>query len=180
MVTAASSAPVFGISDTYLSHGIVGGFVVSFEEQGKIASRDILEILAGKPPQDIPIVHGPSEYLFDWRELRRWDLDQSKLPDGSTILFRQPTLWERHKLTLSAGMLIFVSLTLLTIYLLFEQKEPKRARKTQEQLSGMLINAQERERSRLAAEMHDDFSPAFGATGTRIGECGRGDWLFAE
>jgi len=109
--------------------------VVSFEEQGKIASRGILEILAGKPPQDIPIVHGPSEYLFDWRELRRWDLDQSKLPDGSTILFRQPTLWERYKLTLSAGMLIFVSLTLLTIYLLFEQKQPKRARKTQEQLS---------------------------------------------
>ena len=44
MVTAASSAPVFGISDTYLGHSIVGGFVVSFEEQGKIASRDVLEI----------------------------------------------------------------------------------------------------------------------------------------
>jgi hypothetical protein len=45
MVTAASSAPVFWISDTYLGHGIVGGFVVSFEEQGKITSRDVLEIL---------------------------------------------------------------------------------------------------------------------------------------
>jgi signal transduction histidine kinase len=55
-------------------------------------------------------------------------------------------------------MLIFVSLTLLTIYLLFKQKQLKRARKTQEQLSGRLINAQEKERSRLAAEIHDDFS----------------------
>jgi signal transduction histidine kinase len=158
MITTASSAPVFGISDSYLGHGTIGGFVASFEEQGKIAARDALEILAGKPPQDIPIVHGPSVYLFDSRELRRWNLDQSRLPGGSTILFRQPTLWERHKPTLVAGMLIFVSLSLLTIYFLFEQKQLKKARNAQEQLSGMLINAQEKERSRLASEIHDDFS----------------------
>ena len=158
LVTAASIAPVFGISSTYLGHGIVGGFVVSYEEQGKIASRDALEILGGKSPQDIPIVHGPSVYLFDWRELQRWNLDQSKLPTGSTILFRGPTPWERYNRTLVTGMLIFVSLTLLTIYILFEQKQLKRARKAHEQLSGRLINAQEKERSRLAAEIHDDFS----------------------
>jgi signal transduction histidine kinase len=158
MVTAASSAPVFGISDTYLGHGIVGGFVVSFEEQGKIASRDVLEILGGKPPQEIPVVYGPSVYLFDWRELQRWNLDQSKLPPVSTSLFRQPTLWERYNRTFVTGMLIFVSLILLTIYLLFKQKQLKQSRKTQERLSGMLINAQEQERSRLASEIHDDFS----------------------
>jgi signal transduction histidine kinase len=158
LITAASSAPVFGISSTYLGRGIVGGFVVSTEGQSKIAARDILEILAGKPPQDIPIVHGPSVYLFDWNELRRWNLDESKLPAGSTILFRPPTLWKQHKLTFVTGLLIFVSLGLLTIYLLFEQKQLKESRKTQEKLSGMLIKAQEQERSRLASEIHDDFS----------------------
>ena len=131
MIAGAANAPVFGISDTYLGHGIVGGFVVSFEEQGKIAARDALEILAGKPPQDIPIVHGPSLYLFDWRELQRWKLDESRLPAGSTILFRQPTLWEQHRRTLLTGLLVFVSLSLLTIYLLFERKQlqgPRRLR----------------------------------------------------
>jgi len=85
MIAGAANVPVFGISDTHLGHGIVGGFVVSFEEQGKIVGRDALEILAGKPPQDIPIVHGPSLYLFDWRELQRWKLDESRLPAGSTV-----------------------------------------------------------------------------------------------
>jgi signal transduction histidine kinase len=157
-IVAASNAPVFSISDTYLGHGIVGGFVVSFEEQGKIASRDVLDILGGKLPQDIPIVHGPSVYMFDERELRRWNLDENKLPAGSTIRFRQPTLWEQHKWTLLTGSLIIVGLALLTIYLLFKQKQLNRARKAQEQLSGMLLNAQEQERTRLAAEIHDDFS----------------------
>jgi signal transduction histidine kinase len=158
LVCAASSAPVFGISDTYLGRGIVGGFVVSFEEQGKIAARDALEILGGKPPQDIPVVHGPSAYMFDWRELRRWNLDQSKLPAESTILFRQPTVWERHQWTLLTGLLIFLSLTFLIIYQFFKQKQLKHARKTHEQLSGRLITVQEKERSRLASEIHDDFS----------------------
>ena len=47
-ITATSNSPVFGISDTYLGRGIVGGYVVSFEEQGKIAARDVIEILGGK------------------------------------------------------------------------------------------------------------------------------------
>jgi signal transduction histidine kinase len=158
LITAASSSPVFGISDTHLGHGIVGGFLVSVEGQGKIAARDALEILAGKPPQDIPIVHGPSFYQFDWRELQRWKLDQSKLPAGSAILFRQPTFWERNGPPLLTGLLIFSSFALLAVYLLFKQKQLKLARSEHNKLSGMLITAQEKERSRLAAEIHDDFS----------------------
>jgi signal transduction histidine kinase len=158
LIIAASSAPVFGISDTYLGRGVVGGFTVSFEEQGKIAARNILEVLGGKPPQDIPVVYGHGSYLFDWRELRRWKLDQSKLPTGSTVLFRQPTLWERNKWSVITGTLILVSLSLLTIYLLFKQKQLKETQKVQQQLSGMLINFQEKERHRIATFIHDDFS----------------------
>ena len=158
MIAGAANAPVFGIVDTQLGHGIVGGFVVSFEEQGKIVGRDALEILAGKPPQDIPIVHGPSLYLFDWRELQRWKLDESRLPAGSTVLFRPPTLWEQYRWTLLSGLVVLVSLSLMTIYLLFERKQLYAARNEQMRLSGMLINAQENERARLASELHDDFS----------------------
>jgi signal transduction histidine kinase/ABC-type uncharacterized transport system substrate-binding protein len=158
MITGAANAPVFGIGDTYLGHGIVGGFVVSAEEQGKIAGRDALEILRGKPPQDIPIVHGPSLYLFDWRQLQRWKLDESRLPAGSTVLFRQPTLWEQHGQTLFIGLLVLVTLSLLTFYLLFERNQLHAARNEQMRLGGMLINAQEGERARLASELHDDFS----------------------
>ena len=132
--------------------------MLSFEEQGKIAARDVMEILGGKQPREIPVVHDQSVYMFDWRQLRRWKLDEGKLPAGSTILFRQPTLWEQHKWTLLMGSLTMVGLGLLSIYLLYKQKQLKAARDAQVQLSGMLINAQETERSRLAAEIHDDFS----------------------
>ena len=169
MIAGAANAPVFGIADTYLGHGIVGGFVVSSEEQGKIMGRDALEILAGKPPQDIPIVGGPNLYQFDWRELNRWNLDESRLPAGSTVLFRQPTLWEQYRPTLLIGLLALASLGLLTIYLLFERKQLLAARNEQMRLSGMLINAQE---VRNVPGSH----PKFMMTSARDWLCCRSDW----
>jgi len=157
-IAGAANAPVFGIADTYLGHGIVGGFVVSAEEQGKIMGRDAREILAGKSPHDIPVVRGPSLYLFDWRELHRWNLDESRLPAGSTVLFRQPNLWEQYRRILLMGLLALASLSLLTIYLLLERKQLTAARNEQMRLGGLLINAHDEERSRLAGEIHDDFS----------------------
>lgn len=158
MITAASNAPVFAVSDTYLGHGVVGGFVVSFEEQGEIAARNVREILGGKAPRQIPVVYAPSVYMFDWRELQRWKLDERKLPVASTVLFRESTAWERHKWSVLTGLLFFTGLIVLIAFLLLERKKLRSARAVQHQLSGILINAQEAERRRLAAELHDDFS----------------------
>jgi len=158
LVSEAANAPVFGISDTYLGHGIVGGYVVSFADQAKIAARIAAEIFEGRKPADIPIVAGASFYMFDWKQLRRWDLSVRGLPPGSIVVNREPTAWERTKWILLSGMAIILGLTALTGYLLYEQKQLNAARKEQIRLSGMLIGAQEEERRRLAAEIHDDFS----------------------
>jgi signal transduction histidine kinase len=158
LVAEAANAPVFGMSDTYLGQGIVGGYVMSFAEQGKIAARILMELLSGKKPGDIPVATGPSVYLFDWRALQRWGVKERELPAGSTVLYREPTLWERARWILLAGLAVIIVLASLTGYLLFNQRELSLAREAQSRLSGMLIDAQEKERSRLASELHDDFS----------------------
>src|SRR5271157_292585 len=158
LVSETANAPVFGMSDTYLGHGIVGGYVLDFAEQGRIAASVVSNIFGGKKAQDIPIQSSPSIYMFDWKQLQRWNLSERKLPAGSIILFQEPTLWQRAKWILLAGLLVILTLGSLTVYLLFNLKQLKLARNEQTRLSGMLINAQEDERSRLASELHDDFS----------------------
>ena len=158
LVSEAANAPVFGMSDTYLGRGTVGGYVISFAEQGKIAASLVLDILGGKKAEDIRIQTSPSVYMFDWRQMQRWKLSEGKLPAGSIVLFQEPTLWQRAKWILLTGLVVILALFSLTVYLLFNQKQLKLARNEQMRLSGMLINAQEDERSRLASELHDDFS----------------------
>ncbi len=158
MIARAANAPVFVVEDVDIGRGTVGGYVLSFEEQGKIVAHMVMEILNGKKAEDIPIVRGSSVYMFDWREMRRWGLRERNLPRGSTVLYREPTLWGRAKWAVLAALAVFLALAYLTGYLLFKQKQLKQAKQDQRHLSGMLINAQEQERSRIAADLHDDFS----------------------
>ena len=153
MVAGAANAPVFGPSDVDLGHGEVGGYLESFAKEGRIVGGIAVRILNGERPQDIPIVRGANAYMFDWRALRRWGFRESDLPAGSAVLFRPPSLWERTKWMWVASLLVILCLSVLALYLRL-----KRAKNRQMGLSGMLITAQEKERSRLASEIHDDFS----------------------
>jgi len=158
MVSGAAKAPAFGISDTYLGNGIVGGCVLSFAEQGRIASKTVLEIFKGRNARNIPVEISPSVYLFDWRQLERWGLSERDLPPGSIVLFQEPSLWRRAKWIIVISVLVILGLGSLTAYLLLNRRKLRLARDEQVRLSGMLINAQEEERKRLASELHDDFS----------------------
>ena len=73
-------------------------------------------------------------------------------------MFREPSLWERTKWIWITCILIIVGLSAIAGYLQYSRKELRLARDKQTELSGMLITAEENERSRLASELHDDFS----------------------
>ena len=153
MVTEAANAPVFGPSDVDLGHGQVGGYLESFAMEGKIVGGIALRILNGVSPQDIPTVRGTNAYMFDERALRRWGFKESDLPRGSEVLFRGPSFWEHTQWMWMALSLTVLGVTVLALYIRL-----KLAKDRALGLSGMLITAQEKERSRLASEIHDDFS----------------------
>jgi signal transduction histidine kinase len=158
MVSAAANAPVFSLFDVYLNHGEVGGYLSSLREQGKVAGGMALRLLSGAKPQAIPRVTGVNTYMFDWRALKRWGLRESDLPPGSVVLFREISVWQRTKGIWASVLLIILGLSLLAIYLHRSRAELKKARDAQVQLSAHLVKAQEKERSRVASELHDDFS----------------------
>jgi signal transduction histidine kinase len=157
-IAAASAAPDFGMSDTYIGHGIVGGYVMPFEKQGKITAQIVSELLDGKKAEQISIQTIPGVYMFDWNELQTWHIPESQLPAGSVIMFREPSLWQRTRWTWATVLAIIFGLSALVGYLQHSRTQLKVARNRQMQLSGMLINAEEQERSRVASELHDDFS----------------------
>ncbi len=95
---AVANAPIFGQYDYQLGGGIVGGPLLSVRTLSRKTAEVAAQILGGASPGDIktpPQKLGEPE--FDWRELRRWRVQQANLPTDSTISFREPTLWERYR-----------------------------------------------------------------------------------
>ncbi|MGA8742090.1 MAG: ATP-binding protein, partial [Terracidiphilus sp.] len=158
MIAAAANAPVFVLDDGGIGKGPVGGDVISWAAEGRTAAAMARRILSGDKPWNIPLQRGNNIYMFDWKALQRWGLKERDLPPGSIILHRESSIWERARWAWVSGIAIIVGLIALVGYLQFSRSQLEMARRAQLELSGRLMNAQENERSRLASELHDDFS----------------------
>jgi len=95
---AVANAPINSIFEHQLGIGIVGGRLYQSERVGKEAAQIAVRILHGEPATSFPptmIERLPPQY--DWRELQRWKINEKLLPSGSIILYRTPSLWQRHR-----------------------------------------------------------------------------------
>lgn len=131
MVVKASNAPVFSLGDVDLGHGEVGGDVTSFAKEGELVGSMAQRVLRGERPQDIPIVNGANAYMFDWRALKRWSLDETKFPAGSIVLNKPLNIWEVYKHYIVAGILLLVLQALIIVGLLWQRAK---RRKTETEL----------------------------------------------
>lgn len=127
-ICSAAHVPVYGCVSTYLGRGVLGGRMFSFETEGEKAARLILPVLAGEQAENIQVREaGANLYMFDWRQLRRWDLTERELPSGSVVLFKTPTLWDAHKWQIVGVGSLCVVEGLLIIGLLVERANRRQA-----------------------------------------------------
>jgi signal transduction histidine kinase len=140
MLHAVANAPIFSDRDGHFGSGIVGGPLISIEERSRLAAGAAVRILHGEAPSDVKISSiGFSTPKFDWREMRRWDISEARLPPGSEIYFRDPSAWDQYR----AQILIFVAAILIQGLLIgwllhereYRRRAERRARETMSELS---------------------------------------------
>ncbi len=128
---AVARAPINGIFDHQLGLGIVGGRLYQSERVGKAAAEIAIRILRGEPASSFPptmIERLPPRY--DWRELQRLKIDEKLLPPGSTVLFRVPTVWDRYRTWIIAGLSICILQAMLITGLLANVVKRRRAERS--------------------------------------------------
>ncbi len=124
-LSRAINAPLYGLWDTLLGSGIVGGSLSSAEFAGRRVAGMGIDILKGKSPERIPIVSGSNAFMFDWRQLRRWNIDENDLPPGSVVRFREPSLFDLYKWHI-IGITGFVLIETLLIFILLLHRARRR------------------------------------------------------
>ena len=123
----ASRAPLYGCYETYLGHGIVGGSIVTFEAIGRKTAQLGIRVLAGEEPQAASRAESHQAVpMFDWRQLRRWNISEASLPPGSIIQFRPPAVWEHHKDYVIGGFCIILAQTATIAGLLVQRGRRRR------------------------------------------------------
>jgi PAS domain S-box-containing protein len=143
-----SSIPVFGRSEWMINHGMVGGKCVTGFAQGEAAAKLALLILSGKPVSTLPVdTNSPNQYLFDYRMLQNYLINENILPDNS-IVFNRPESFFRVPKTIGTVVFVF-SLFLLTalIFLVVNIQQRRKAeealRESEFRYRGMIENIQD-------------------------------------
>jgi PAS domain S-box-containing protein len=127
MVASAANAPVFVMDDVDLKAGAVGGDLVNWADDGRIAAEMATRVLNGEKPQDIPVVTSNHAYMFDWRSLQRWGLKERDLPAGSIVLNPQRSVWESYKAYIIGGISLILFEALLIGGLLWQRARRRKA-----------------------------------------------------
>src|SRR5439155_8649412 len=125
---AAAKAPMFGAFTPLFGHGIVGGSMMSIDGLARNTADVASQILNGAAPSTLRTrAQSPGEPTFDWRELQRWGIAESRLPAGSVVQFRSPSLWDENKRAVLAAVAALIFQSLLIAWLLYERRARQRA-----------------------------------------------------
>ena len=115
LISREASAPVISLSDMGMGQGSLGGYILSFKKAGIFTGKAAVDILNGADPNSITVSEDDFyESVYDWRELKKWNLESSSfIPNESTILFEPNDPIERFKWVIGAALLFLVLQSLL-------------------------------------------------------------------
>jgi signal transduction histidine kinase len=170
-VASVANAPTYSWTDISVDTGIVGGHRRSQVAETSAIATLAVRVLQGERPDDIPISSLNIDVdQIDWRQLQRWGISEARVPAGTTVLFRNPTLWDRYKRYFIGTLIVLLAQTALIAGLLLQRSK---RRQTERQLRDnqadlresyrrihhlgrQLLEEQEAERARIARELHDN------------------------
>ena len=105
LVDRATFAPIYGMWDFYLNHGIVGGMLASSRDQGQTAGELAFEILQEKSIPPV-ITNSPNAPIFLWHKLHSHGLNPDLLPQDAEIRNRPDSKIWLVAIAAGLGMLL--------------------------------------------------------------------------
>ncbi len=132
LVAQSSAVPVYGTWDFSLGYGIVGGKLTSGYTEGQRAAKMAIRILNGESPRTIPVEkQTQSQYMFDYNTLEKWNINISRLPEGSLVIDRPISFYEQNTGLIWTIIIGFVLMLFVIAFLLVNNNQRRIA---QEQL----------------------------------------------
>ena len=122
-----ANVPIYSWNDVMMDHGIIGGRLLSNAIVAEHSAQLTLRILRGEKPDSIPVLAvDPHVPQLDWRQLRRWGISEARVPDGTTILHRELSFWDRYQGYVAGALILTLLQTTLIAGLLVQRGRRRR------------------------------------------------------
>jgi signal transduction histidine kinase len=145
-VAAAANAPTYSWADVSVDAGIVGGWRRDQVAQMKAIATIALRVLGGERADGIPLSSPDTDVdAVDWRQLRRWGLDESRLPAGTRVMFREPGIWDRYQRYIVGAVVVMLAQAALIAGLLVQRRARQRAEIESRRSLGLAADASRRQ-----------------------------------
>ena len=130
-----ANRPVMTYFDLFaLNTHILGGRTTTTKASA-VAAVEVIEQLAGW--RSVATVSPPVpffEYIYDWPQLRKWGINEGRLPSGSLVQNIPTQLYKKYWEQILWGGFLFVLESFLIVCLLINIKRRKRAEEEREKL----------------------------------------------
>lgn len=126
----SSFRPFFTYKTVDMGRGAVGGRVVSERTMAREAARMVVQVLKGRPANDIPIrFRTPTVTMIDYQMAKFHRIDLRRVPEGATLINRPRSFYQEYKPLLVGAALIITLLLVLVIFLSINVIRRKNAEK---------------------------------------------------
>ena len=116
-ISEACNVPVYSFWEIFINNGATGGYMNIFQDQAQLTANMALSILRGiSPDKTNSFVNEGLQYIFDYQQLKRWSISESKLPPGAEIRNKKPSLWKEYPYQIILISVLFLFLLLIIGY----------------------------------------------------------------
>jgi PAS domain S-box-containing protein len=112
---AASPVPTYSFWDFTLNTGIMGGRIITRQDQGQVAAELALRIFNGTPADQIPVImETPTSKIFDFNAMRRFKILETSLPKESIIINKPDSFYQQNKIYIWIAIVTIIILIILS------------------------------------------------------------------
>ena len=102
-IAPVARVPIVVANDMLLGYGALGGRLYELQPLGARLAQVARRLIAGTPAASIPDEDVHVVSVLDARQLRRFGIDESRVPAGTVLRYREATLWEKYRAWFVAG-----------------------------------------------------------------------------
>lgn len=121
MIVDNTNTPVYRASVAGVGDGFIGGHMVSYTLQGKLAAEMVLDILAGKDISDIPMIEeSPNQYFIDYEVVEKFNINPALIPEDAIIINKKVSIFEKYEDIIVPIVIIFVIMSAIILIFIYD------------------------------------------------------------